>query len=251
MAESPLPGCRPGRSAVHRLDPRLKLALAVLATAAAAAAGPAGLLALLALAAAAHGVAGLAPGRGTVRALLPLAALIVASRGLTVPGGSRWLLFSLAGLRLGVVYALRLLVMALAGSLFVSSTTATALRAAVAWILRPLPRGRGARAAMMAGLTLASLPLLARELEQIRLARVARLADRHPSLRERILSFARPLLRKTLLRADTLAAAMEARCWSETAAPARLPGLRPWEWAASAAAAAALAAALALGSLRL
>lgn len=242
-------GYRPGLSAVHRLDPRLKLAIAVLATAAAAACGPAGLLALLAAAAAWHCVAGFAPAAGGVRALLPLAALIVAARGLTEPGAARWLLFSVAGLRLGLLYSLRLLVMALVGTLLVSTTTAAALRAAIGWLLRPLPRGYGARAATMAGLVMTSLPLLSAELREIRLARAARLADRRRSFRQRALSLVRPLLRKALLRSDTLAAAMDARCYSQAVRPAPLPAPRPWEYAAFAAAAAAIAAAAALDRL--
>ncbi len=246
MAEITLLGYRPGRSAVHRLDGRLKLALAILATAAASAAGPPGLLALLAMVAAAHVAARLAPAPAALRAIAPLAALVVVTRGLSEPAGPRVLFFSVDGLALGAVYALRLLVMALTGSLLASTTTTMALRASIAWVLRPLPRRAVNRASTMAGLVMGSLPLISRELDRIREARAARLAERRRSFRERALSLARPLLRKTLLRADTLAAAMDSRCYSESARPAPLRGPAPWEWAAFGLAACAVAAAAAL-----
>jgi energy-coupling factor transport system permease protein len=230
---------RPGRSLVHRLDPRLKIALAALATAAAASAGPVGLTVLTALLCALFAAAGFAPalGRGStpgvLRALLPLSLMIVLGRGFGDTEGPRWLAFSLPGLLSGLLYAWRLAVMALSGSLLVASTTSGALRAALAWILSPLPRRVGARTATMAGIMMASLPLLAREISEVKLARAARLADRARPLSRRMVSMARPFVYKTLLRADTLSAAMEARCYSYaacavTAAPLTTPDAGQW-----------------------
>ncbi len=249
---------RPGRSPLHLLDPRLKLALAALATAAAACAGPAGLAGLFALACALFVMAGFAPalGRGLparearlpsmgstpalgrgftpalggLRALLPLCLIVVLGRGMTEAEGPRWLVFSPPGLLSGLLYAGRLAVMALFSSLLVASTTTGALRSALGWILSPFPRRLRARTVTMAGIAMASLPLLAREMAEVRLARAARLADRARPLSRRLLSMARPLVRKTLLRADTLSAAMEARCYSDAvkAAPLPAPGVGQW-----------------------
>ncbi len=245
---------RPGRSPLHLLDPRLKLALAALATAAAAYTGPLGLAGLLALVCALFAMAGFeprAPGapaaipsrgvprRGSgalrhptlrlpryarqaaaglgLRALLPLCLIVVLGRGMGEAEGPRWFVFSLPGLLSGLSYAGRLAVMALFSSLLVASTTTGALRSALGWILSPLPRRLRARTVMMAGIAMASLPLLARETAEVRLARAARLADRARPLSRRLLSMARPLVRKILLRADTMSAAMEARCYSDAA----------------------------------
>ncbi len=235
MAELTFLGYRAGRSPVHRMDVRLKLGLTALATVAAGAAGPAGLASLAAFTGALYAVAGFAPAAGGLRALLPLAAIVTAGRALAEPGG--------AGLISGLFYSARLLLMALLGSLLASSTTVAALRAALSWLLQPLHRRVGARAAAMAGLVMASLPLLGREVELVRLARAARLAERARSMRERALSLLRPLVRRSLLRADTLAAAMEARCWSDAAAGPPLPAPKAWEWAAFSASAAAICAA--------
>ncbi len=217
---------RPGRSPLHLLDPRLKLALAALATAVAAYAGPMGLAGLFALVCALFVMAGFAPSSGGLRALLPLCLIVVLGRGMGEAEGPRWFVFSLPGLLSGLLYAGRLAVMALFSSLLVASTTTGALRSALGWILSPLPRRLRARTVTMAGIAMASLPLLAREMAEVRLARAARLADRARPPSRRLLSMARPLVRKILLRADTMSAAMEARCYSDavTAAPLRASG---------------------------
>jgi energy-coupling factor transporter transmembrane protein EcfT len=236
MSDVPLLGYRAGTSPVHRLDVRLKLVLTAAATAVAAAAGPPALLALLAVTAALYGVAGLAPQRSTLKAVAPLALIVVAGRALSGPVPAGWLFISPAGVLAGLLYALRLAEMALLGALLAHTTTATALRAAIAWLLRPLPASVGLRAATMAGLVMSSLPVLARQAAEVQAARAARLAERAPRVTERILSLVRPVLRKTLLRADTLAAAMEARCYRESGSPPPLGAPRAWEWAAFASA---------------
>jgi biotin transport system permease protein len=238
MADLSFLGYRAGRSPVHAMDARLKLGLTALATVAAGTSAPAGLAVLAVLAAAFFALAGFAPAPRALRALLPLAAIVVAGRTLAEPGT--------AGLLGGLLYCARLLLMALLGSLLASTTTVAAFRAALAWLLRPLRAGVGPRAAAMASLAMASLPLLGRELELLRLARAARLAEKNRSIRERALSLLRPLVRRSLLRADALAAAMEARCWSEAAAGPPLPAPRPWEWGAFAGSALATAAAFLL-----
>jgi energy-coupling factor transporter transmembrane protein EcfT len=232
MADAPLLGYRAGTSPVHRLDVRLKLAVAAAATGIAATGGPPALLALLAIATALYGVAGLAPQRSTLKAVAPLALIVVAGRAVSGPVPAGWVLVSPAGFVEGLLYALRLAEMALFGALLAHTTTATALRAAIAWLLRPLPDGVGLRAATMAGLVMSSLPIVARQVAEVQAARAARLAERAPRLAARVLSLVRPVLRKTLLRADTLAAAMEARCYRETGSPPPLGAPRAWEWAA-------------------
>lgn len=221
MAELNLFGYRHGASPVHRLDVRCKLACLLLLTAAVALARPtamaplsAGLLFLwawLRLPIRALGAELTAFGlflllvfavRAVVTPGLPLlhwGALTVTMEGLQAGGGVVW--------RLTMVMAL--------GLLFVSTTRPDHLKAAVQWLLGPVPFVPARRAATMVGLVVRFIPVLHQQIGETRDALAARSGVQPPLSLGRLRFLVAPTLRRMVLAADNLALAMTARGYQD------------------------------------
>jgi biotin transport system permease protein len=126
-----------------------------------------------------------------------------------------WIPLSVSGLREGLWVCWRLFLLMAYAVLFTSVTSPRELRHAILWFLTPfrfLPRQR---IAFMAGLTLRFVPLIMDELDEIRDAHRARMAEhcRDPLRRARYVVL--PLFRRILQRSDDLVLALAARGYRE------------------------------------
>ncbi len=226
MAELTPFGYRRGSSILHRIDPRFKLlfvALVGLACWRASFTGLAlvtGLFALLAADARVRAGALLK----SLRWVLLLLGLVFAARALSEGGEPLAAAWGVAVTRQGILSGLlvgwRLLLVVLAGVFLSATTRAAEVRAAVHWLLEPIPRVPAGRVATMMGLLLRFVPLVLEQAAENAAARRARgiEARKNPVYRLRMAVI--PLLRKSFQRADHLALAMEARCYSEARAAA-------------------------------
>jgi energy-coupling factor transporter transmembrane protein EcfT len=223
----------PGTTALHRADPRLKLAAMFLAGPAAFVSPPpvfAGVAAavILVLVLARIPVATLA---AELRAFVVLLALIV---------GGRWLSDSLAA---GVLLGLRFSAVVLLGVSLIATTTANELRGALRWALAPIPAVNAGRVSAMLSLMVLFVPLLLDELGAVRAAQSSRCGglERNPLRRARRLSVT--LVVASIRRIAEVTDALESRCYSDDPTP---PAFRHpvHGWALVAGGAALLAGAL-------
>ncbi len=210
-------GYEPGDSLAHRLDPRTKLAVQLaFAVAAFAHTDPRGLAVLTGVTALALASARLSPVSVLwgYRFLLPLLAAAVLFELVTL--GPPWLDPAAAVDPLLASYRTLLIVGVAAG--YVRTTAARESRAAVQWAVPGKP-GRLLGAGV--GLVFRFLPLLRRDLAAIRDAERARLGDERPT-RERLRTVGAAGLRRAFARADRLAMALTARCFSWNATLPRI-----------------------------
>jgi len=213
---------RPGSSRLHRLDPRFKIVILALTGAATASAAPVGLAILSALMLAGLRAARLPPRRllADLRPLLIMLAAVAALRAFTIPGPPLWppLPASRPGLVQGAIFAWRVLVVVFGGILLSATTRTWALRAAVAWLLTPVPGVPARRVATMVGMVVRFIPEVLHQAALVREAQQARgiAACRNPL--RRLYLWIAVLMRRTLLKSDHLALAMISRGYSENRA---------------------------------
>jgi energy-coupling factor transporter transmembrane protein EcfT len=96
-----------------------------------------------------------------------------------------------------------------------TTTRSAEIRTAVVWFLRPVPWIPAARVGTMIGLLVRFLPEVLRTARETAAAQRARGIENRKNPVYRLTRLAVPLMRKTFLRADRLALAMTARCYSE------------------------------------
>ncbi len=209
-----------GRSILHRHDVRCKLASLALMTAACVSA-PAGGQLLVSLV-----LAGLVLHLGLplrlfgreLRLLALFLIFILAVRALTTPGTVIAAIGPAALTRQGLVQGglicWRLVNIVLLSLLFVRSTRPAEIKAGVAWLLRPLPGVDAGQAAVMVGLIVRFIPVLHQQINETRIAWQARGGDRRHNPLRHIKHLVLPAMRRTILSADQLALAMDARCFS-------------------------------------
>lgn len=210
-------GYEPGETLAHRLDPRTKLAVQLaFAVAAFAHTDPRGLAVLTGVTAVALASARLSPLSVVwgYRFLLPLLAAAVLFELVTL--GPPWLDFAATVDPLLASYRTLLIVAVAAG--YVRTTSARESRAAVQWAIPGKP-GRLLGAGV--GLVFRFLPLLRRDVTAVRDAERARLGDERPT-RERLRTAGAAGLRRAFARADRLALALSARCFSWNATLPRI-----------------------------
>jgi energy-coupling factor transporter transmembrane protein EcfT len=119
------------------------------------------------------------------------------------------------GLTSGLLFSWRLVLFVTLCVLLTGTTPISSLTNAVEWFLRPIPFIPASRVATMINLTFLLIPLLFDAAAEIAAAQQARCIARNKSPLRRILFTAYPLLVQTIRRAEELALAMEARCYSE------------------------------------
>jgi len=218
----------PGDSAVHRTDPRVKLAtVALYAVLLFSARGWAG-LAIAALAGAATLGVSRVPVRLALRGLRPVALLLMLT---LVANGLRWrpesALLRLGplgvdgvGLSTGAFFASRMILLVVGTSLLTLTTSPVGLTDALSRLMRPL---RAVRVpvddvAMMFSIALRFIPTTAEEAEKIIVAQTARGAvfDEGGLVRRARawVPVLIPLFVNLFRRADALAIAMESRCYT-------------------------------------
>jgi energy-coupling factor transport system permease protein len=218
----------PGDSPVHRLDPRVKLALVVAYTVLLFASRTWPGLAFAGVLAAVAIVASGVPVRLALRGLRPVGILLlftIAVNALrTDATGSIAHLgpvyLSLSGLLTGLYFATRIVELVVGTSLVTLTTSPVALTDAMSTIMRPLDAVRVPvdDVAMMFSIALRFIPTTAEEAERLvvaQTARGARFDEGGPVKRARAwLPVLVPLFVRLFRRADDLAIAMESRCYT-------------------------------------
>lgn len=229
----------PGESPLHALDPRAKIiAVSALAVALFVRDSFAG-LAVFGAAAAVLAVLSGVPAVWFWRAFKPLlwlVALTFVAQVLFAPGDPFLSLgplhLSWRGVELAAFLSIRLIVLVVIGSVLTLTTPAMALTDGMAWLGRPLRRLRvpTEELALMVTIALRFIPTLLVEFDTIMRAQRARGAEfgRGGLLRRAraLVPVLVPLFVVSFRRADELALAMEARCYTPGIVRTRLHPLR-------------------------
>ncbi len=204
---------RPGTTLAHRLDPRAKLAVQFsFAAAAFAHTTPRGLAVLTGVTAvilATGRTSPLAAARD-LRVALPFLVAAPLLEGLVL--GTPW--FSIAEARFPALASYRVFLLLLVSATYVGTTPVRESRAAIQWLL---PGRAGQFLATGVSLVFRFVPVLAADLARAREAMQARLGTERP-LSERMRIVATAGLGRAFDRSDTLALALQARCfaWNPT-----------------------------------
>lgn len=130
----------------------------------------------------------------------------------------------------GGVICWRLMAVLVAGLLFIRTTRMAEVRAATAWLLKPIPLINGQQAATMLGLLVRFIPMIFTQAREIRQALQARSIHRRRNPVTRLTAMAFPLLRHTFIKADHIAVAMAARGYSGATTPF-VHASKPRDWA--------------------
>lgn len=211
----------PGKTLVHRLDPRCKFFLTCLISAGLVSAAFGVCMALLILIFIILKSMGICP-TGLVRRLkgfIFFLVMIILVRGLTEEGPPLFHLLSypisIQGLTQGGLVALRFFTVMVLGLVFSASTRPSELKAAVQWFLKPIPFIPEQRAGVIISLAIRFLPMILSQAEESGLAIQARCGNRPKNPLKRTSTLVWALLGKAFRGADELALAMEARCYTE------------------------------------
>lgn len=217
MAELNFFGYHYGQSFVHRLDVRCKLVSLLLLTSAIVAAIPAAMgplsIGMLLLWGALRLPLQIL-GREILTFLIFLL-LVFVVRALATPGDPwvSWGVLSIAreGLQEGGQVVWRLLMILVLGLVFITTTRPSDLKAAVQWLLRPIPFVPASKAATMVGLIVRFIPVLHQQIRETQSALAARAGIRQRSSLRQIRHLILPTLRRVVLAADQLSLSMMAR----------------------------------------
>ena len=235
MAQLNAFGYRPGRSVLHGLDVRFKFGalFMLMLTAMNCELLPLAVMSLISAVAARRLGLSLRGILTELRYFLLLLGLIFTARAFTTPGTPLpdlpWLQVSREGMQAGAVTVWRLFLVVFFGLLFVATTRAAAIKAAVVWFLRPFPGLPAQRIGTMLGLVLRFIPLVFLQAGATLDAQRARGVESRRNPFYRLTCFAIPFLRRLFLSADRFTEAMEARCYTEIRTDPVLLA-RPRDW---------------------
>ena len=230
----------PGKTAIHRLDPRTKLLLLIVYIVALFLASSWGSYALVLLFLVGVTVLGRIPFKSMTRGLKPMLIFIVFTAVLNVfytKGGTLlldWWIFEIwsEGLKTAFFMVLRIMMLVCGTFLLTYTTSPIALTDALERLLSPLKKLRVPvhELAMMMSIALRFIPTLIEETDKIMSAQKARGADFETgSLIRRakaLIPILVPLFVSAFRRADELATAMECRCYHGGEGRTRLKVLR-------------------------
>lgn len=216
MGELTAIGFNPGRSLLHRLDPRTKQAL-LMGLSLMSLWGNLSFLVLftfmILFCLRSAGVS-LRQLIREIRYFLFLLGFIFALRTLTFPAG--WIpAIPADAAAAALIVCWRLLMVVCMGVLLMATTRSADIRAALVWFLRPIPGVDEKMAATMVGLLVRFVPLILLQAAEIGDAQRARGIERRKNPLTRLMRFTIPLFRRVFLSADELVAAMQARCYNE------------------------------------
>lgn len=235
MAELSAFNFRPGSSVLHGLDVRFKLLFLVLISVASLKAYPVSLsvLTLVLVAALLHAQRSLKSIFKAFRYLIVLLVFIFFARALSVPGSAvlefKAVSITREGIYHGAMVCWRLVIVVLTGLAFVSTTRPSEIKAAVEWLLNPFPFIPSKRIATMMSLVVRFIPVIFDQARETADAQRARGVENRKNPVYRLKKLGIPLMRRTFERADKLAVAMEARCYSENRTdPGLFARLRDW-----------------------
>lgn len=236
MAELTAFGYRPGASLGHRADVRFKLVSLVLLSLAGLNAGFAGLgvATCLLLAALCHIRLSLTALASDLRYFGVLLLFVFTARLLSIDAGdpvfAAWgLSITRQGLTSAALVCWRLAFTVGLGAVLVATTKPSQVRAALQWLLKPLPFVAEHRIATMISLVIRFVPHVLAQARETAAAQRARGIENRKNPLYRLVKFSIPMLRRIFEDADTLVLAMEARCYSESRTePVLLAGARDW-----------------------
>jgi energy-coupling factor transporter transmembrane protein EcfT len=235
MAELTSFGYLPGNSMLHRTDARFKIISIILLSLAGLNASFAGLglLTVMLLGVCIHARIPLISGVRELRYFLILLCFVFVARALSTGGvpAVSFKLFSVSiqGLHNGALVCWRLAFVVILGFAFIATTPPYAIKAAVQWFLKPVPFIPEKKVAVMMGLILRFVPVIFDQAKETADAQKARGVENRKNPLYRLIKFGFPLMRRTFERADELAAAMEARAFSENRTePALAAGRGDW-----------------------
>ena len=154
-----------------------------------------------------------------LRFFLILLLIIFTTRMLSVSDGPHYsigpIAISIDGILQGGVVCLRLFLIVLLSLILIVSTRTLEIKRAMEWFLTPFPFIPKRRVATMIGLLMRFIPVIFDEAREIKDAQRARAIEARKNPVFRIVKLTVPLARRTFLRAEKLALAMEARCYQE------------------------------------
>jgi len=237
MAELTNFGFRAGRSIPHGLDARFKLLFLVLISLASL---KAGLWAMLLLSGGmlwmlSDARLSLVAVLRELRYFLILLVVVFAARALAAPGDAVFIFEPITitrqGLVDGVMVCWRLLLMVFLGLVLTATTRPADIRAAVEWILKPIPIVSAKRIGTMMGLIMRFIPVIFNQARETAEAQRARGVENRKNPAYRLTKLGIPLIRRTFENADRLIVAMESRCYSENRTGPDLMSTRR-DWAA-------------------
>lgn len=145
--------------------------------------------------------------------------LIFIARALSTPGSPifeyKIVTVTREGIYGGVMVCWRLTIVILIGLLFVATTRTSEVKAAVEWFLDPVPFIPAKRVSIMISLVIRFIPVILDQAKETADAQRARAVENRKNPVYRLKKLLIPLMRRTFERADKLAMAMEARCYTE------------------------------------
>lgn len=210
-----------GHSLLHRFDTRFKIISIIFLSLAGLSVyfRGLGLLTVLLLAVIFYARLPLASGFKELRYFLILLLLIFLTRALSTDGTPlielKYFTISTQGITNGILVCWRLALIVILGFAFISTTPPTAIKAAVQWFLKPVPFIPEKKVAVMMGLILRFVPVILDQAHETAQAQKARAVENRKNPVYRLTKYGFPLIRRTFERADDLAAAMEARAFTE------------------------------------
>lgn len=141
------------------------------------------------------------------------------TRAITVNdiGGGTWIDMTVTAdsARNGLLICWRLIVVTLAGILFISTTPMFQIKAGIEWFLMPVPLVSEQHISTLISLMIRFLPVILEETDKVRDAQQARCVHARKNPAARVMHLAVPVLQRTILTADRLTDAMQSRCYTE------------------------------------
>ncbi len=212
---------RPGESALHLLDVRLKFFLICLVSVSMLSANfiPCLMYALLLIFFFNHAQIKIFQLLLSMKIFLLLLGFVFFARCFSTPGdeliSAYGLSISRQGVTTGFLVGFKFLAVMMTGLLFSGTTRPSQVKSAVQWFLRPIPFLPEKRVAVMISLSLAFMPIILKQNQKVSDAQAARCGNLEKNPIKKIIRMVMPLLKKTFLCADNIILAMESRCYSD------------------------------------
>ncbi|UCD90957.1 MAG: energy-coupling factor transporter transmembrane protein EcfT [Desulfobacterales bacterium] len=221
MTELTILGYCSGDSVLHKTDVRFKIACLIMISITTISANfwALSMLTLVLAVTFMHVGLSLTSAFKTLRYVFVLLMFIFIARILSSPGTPVFAFSKISvtreGIYDGVSICWRLLDVIVVGILFVSTTRSLEIKSAVAWLLHPIPFIPAKRVATMMSLVMRFMPVILDQARETADAQRARGVENRKNPIYRMSKLGIGLMRRTFERADKLAYAMEARCYSE------------------------------------
>ena len=158
-----------------------------------------------------------------IKYFIVLISLVMVVHSFSIPGTpiTHFLIPNLTweGLRSGVFFGWRIILIVLLSTILTATTTLSTLKNVIEWFLRPIPLIRATKVATMFSLTFVLIPLVFDQASELLDAQKARCIEGRKNPIKRVIFLVYPLLLHTFIRADEMVYAMESRCYSEKRTP--------------------------------